>query len=146
VTAGERLAGYEEALSKSHLSLAPELIWQSDYSERSGWDGTMRFLDLPHPPSAILAANYSLTVGSLLALNERGIKIPQGMSFIGFEILELSRVVVPRLHVIATPLEEFGLTASALLYGRIRDGKSGPPAVVRLSTQLQKGESVMSHR
>ena len=106
----------------------------------------MKLLDLPQRPSALLATSYSLTVGSLMALNERGIRIPDEMSFIGFEVLDIGRVMVPRLHVVATPLEELGRSAASLLYGRIKEEGKWPPEVVRLKTRLEKGESVARYR
>jgi LacI family transcriptional regulator len=60
-------------------------IW---YGERpgGGWCGAgHRLLDLPKPPTAILASNNKLLLGVLQAVEERKVAVPKDLSVLGFD-------------------------------------------------------------
>lgn len=78
-----------------------------------------------------------------MAANERHINIPEELSFIGFDDIELTKVIKPPLTVVVQPMDKMGQAAAELIYKRMTGDDSGPfPAILRLKTQLIKRESV----
>ncbi len=52
--------------------------------------------------TAAFVTNYEMTLGALIALNERGIQIPQELSLVGFDNMDLSRIANPSLTIVKT--------------------------------------------
>ena len=90
--------------------------------------------------TGVFVSNYEMTVGAMLALNERGLQIPRELSLIGFDNFELARVVKPRLTIAEQPIEEIGRKAAQLLLEQLQEKK--PPRRVVLDARLRLGDSV----
>ena len=73
----------------------------------------------PERPTAVVCLNYELTVGALIALNESGLRIPEDISFVGFDSLELSQVIKPRLSMVVQPTHEIAVRAADLMRRRL---------------------------
>ncbi|MDK2991443.1 MAG: LacI family transcriptional regulator [Clostridiales bacterium] len=139
----ERLIGYERAYTDYQLNIDAEIIRYGDLHIESGYKLMNELLDLPSPPTAIFAANYYMSIGAIMAANERHINIPEELSFIGFDDMELTKVIKPPLTVVVQPMDKMGQAAAELIYKRMMRDNSGPfPTILRLKTQLIKRESV----
>lgn len=138
-TARARLAGYQDAMREGGCPAPGRLTEHGDYTIEGGYAAMERLL-LHNPElTAVFIANYEMTVGAMLAINERGIAIPDALSLIGFDNLELARVVRPPLTIVEQPLSQMGKTAAALLLEQL-DG--APPRSVVLEARLCPGQSV----
>ncbi|HUF50968.1 MAG TPA: LacI family DNA-binding transcriptional regulator, partial [Longimicrobiales bacterium] len=87
--ARERLRGCVAALQDAGLSLPPELFVAGDFSEASGHAAALALLD--EHPTGLFAANDSMAIGALSALQERGIPVPGEMSVAGFDDIPIAR-------------------------------------------------------
>jgi len=91
-------------------------------------------------PTAVFAFDDAQAVGAMLALQDRGVAVPDAMSVAGFDDIERASLVRPGLTTMAQPIEEIGRLGAEMLIGRIREGASGrtlllpPRLVVRGST------------
>jgi LacI family transcriptional regulator len=85
-----------------------------------------------------------MTLGAIIAANELGIKIPQELSFIGFDNLDLSRIAHPKLTIVTQPLEEIGSQVARIMLDRLAEKNNGVPMKVTLSTTLMMGASVQA--
>ena len=81
------------------------LIAYSDYTVQGGYRQICRLLEENKDMTAVFVTNYEMTLGALIALNERGVRIPEELSIIGFDNLDLSRVANPPLTIVSQPLE-----------------------------------------
>ncbi len=123
VDARERLGGYMAALgNRAHRD--PRLIVDADYQEQGGFDATMQLLDSGVGFTALLAANDQMAFGARLALHERGLRVPQDVSLVGFDDLYFSRYMTPPLTTVHHSAEDLGRQASQALLGLLR-GESG---------------------
>lgn len=117
--ARERLGGYMAALGvKAHRD--PRLIVDADYQEQGGYDAMLRLLDSGVAFTAVLAANDQMAVGARLAMYERGLRVPQDVSLVGFDDLYLSRYLTPPLTTVHHSAQTLGVMASRQLLGLIR--------------------------
>jgi LacI family transcriptional regulator len=87
------------------------------------------------PPTAIFASNDMSAFGAMDAARERGLRIPEDISIIGFDDIPQASFVYPKLTTVRQPLEQMGQIAVKLLLEQIED-QSRPPQRIALATQL----------
>jgi LacI family transcriptional regulator len=136
-----RLVGYRAALAAAGRLAPDELVTVGgEPTIEHGLEAARILLDLAQPPTAILAFNDKMAVGALQAANERGLSVPRDLSLVGFDDLDLSRVVAPPLTTVRQPLEEMARIAVALLL-RLVEGQEIDTLHVELATELVVRES-----
>jgi len=143
-TAEERLKGYCRVHEDYGLPVDGLLVRKGSYDVASGYRQTLELLALPVRPTAVFVTNHEMTFGSVLALNEKSIRIPEDLSFIGFDFQDLAQLYKPPLSIVVQPLQQIGETAAGLLLRRIAGDLAGFPALHRLKTTLIAGASVES--
>ncbi len=111
----ERLRGYHAALGVAGVLPDPELIVESDFEIAGGHIAAAQLLDLPSPPTAIFAFNDQLAIGAMRAARERGLRVPQDLSLVGFDDTAEAEIVTPRLTTVHQPLAEIGRMGVSLL-------------------------------
>jgi LacI family transcriptional regulator len=141
-TAGRRLAGYAAALREAGLPLPQRLVVTGDYTVAGGHRAMLSLLASRPRPTAVYATNYEMTLGAIMALNEKGVRVPADLSFVGFDSLELSAVVKPSLTVVTQPLESIAVSSAELLLRRMAGDWEGFPRTLRLASELHVGQSV----
>lgn len=141
VSADGRLMGYRGALAAVG-QLAPEdyVRFGEEPDVDNGLSIARALLDLRHPPTAIVAYNDKMALGVIQAAAERGLEVPRDLSVVGYDGLELSRAVVPRLTTVRQPLEEMARMGVQLLM-RLIDGREVDTLHVELATKLVIGAS-----
>jgi LacI family transcriptional regulator len=80
--------------------------------------------------TAVFAVTDELAIGAIRALKDEGISVPEGVSIIGFDGIELSNYLIPRLTTIRQPLEEIGEQAALTLHRRINGSYAGGDTVL----------------
>jgi LacI family transcriptional regulator len=68
-----------------------------------------------------------MTIGLLRAVNELGIRVPDEVSLIGFDDLDLGALLTPPLTCISRPTEAQGALAMRLLLRRLKEPEDGAP-------------------
>ena len=140
-TAKERYKGYCAALNDSGIPLDERYVMSGDYDVMNGHDMTLKLLNQKDCPTAIFATNYELTLGSIIALNEKNINIPDEISFIGFDNCELAQVVKPRITIVAQPIPQLGEEVARLILDSIENDQN-KKRTVELKTNLILQNSV----
>jgi len=141
-TAQDRLKGYRRVHEDFGIAIDEDLVLAGDYSVESGYRLMADFLKRPSPPTAVYVTNYEMTLGAVMALNESRVKVPDEISVIGFDNLQLAKVVKPTLSIVVQPIQAISETAAAILLRRLKADRTGFPAIHRLKTELLMGESV----
>jgi LacI family transcriptional regulator len=139
-SARERLAAYQAALADQHIPYDPLLVQPGDFRQSRAYTATHVLLDLPQPPTAIFAANDWSALGVYDAVRDRGLRIPQAISVIGFDDVPQAAHLRPALTTVRQPLAEMGRVAARLLFQYIEDPDQ-PIQQVVLDTQLIIRES-----
>ena len=142
-TSNKRLRGYLDALESADIPPNHEYIFYSDYTVQGGYDAVKRLLQLPTPPSALFITNYELTLGAMIALNELGVNVPEELSVIGFDKLDLFRPIYPNLTVIKQPQHAIGECIANQMLQLLAGGPNNfIHQIITLATQLQDESSV----
>lgn len=134
--AQEREGGYREALTEADVKVDDRLIssgtwFIDDAAVRAG-----ALLDRGVAPTAILATNSFMVIGTLRALRERGLSVPEVISLVCFDDLEWAAEIDPFLTALSQPAYEMGATAMRLLVERITRAYQGPPRELVLEPTL----------
>lgn len=80
-----RLEGFKKILAKSNIDLPNEYVLEGDYSRRSARITGEKLLALKNPPTAIFAASDDMALEVITVAMEKGLKVPQDLSIIGFD-------------------------------------------------------------
>lgn len=120
----QRIEGWRTALAQSGLAAeASDLLWQSDFSSQGGFTTMQSILRSPQVPTAVFVCNDLMCIGALSAAHQAGVQVPQDMSLIGFDDIELARFASPALSTIAQPKHLIGVTAVDMVLERIQGGR-----------------------
>ena len=141
-TSQERLKGYKKSLSNENIKVNPANIIFSDYTIQGGYEGLKKLVEGNDKMTAVFITNYEMTLGAIIAVNELGIKIPEDLSFIGFDNLQLSRIVKPKLTIVDQPLEDIGRSTANLMLKRLQESEPEAKKKIQLMTTLIQRESV----
>ena len=141
-TAQERLEGWKQGLTRNGIEPDETIIAYSDYTVQGGYNAIRQLLEEHKDLTAVFASNYEMTLGVIIAIKELGISLPEQLSLIGFDNIELSQVVTPTLTIVTQPMEEIGNQAATLILDRLSSNKPSSPKTVILPTDLRIGESV----
>ena len=112
------------------------LVQIGSYDFESGYRLFNQFMDMDNPPTALCVTNYDMTLGAVTAAHERGVVLGRDIGFVGFDAIDLCRIVSPPLSIIEQPTELMGLRAGEVLLGRLSGSVQDYPQVVRLKSKL----------
>ena len=110
-----RLQGYEDALKMAGIRIQPELVVNGDYSMETGYECALHLLSLPQPPTAIFATNDQSALGLFQAAQEKGFRIPEDLSVVGFDNIPESAFTKPPLTTVDQSLSLMGYQAAHML-------------------------------
>jgi len=111
----ERLRGYRGALGVAGVMPDPALEIESDFSTAGGRLAAAALLDLDQPPTAIFAFNDMLAIGAMQMARQRGLRVPEDISVVGFDDTFEATIVTPALTTVRQPLAEMGRMGVVLL-------------------------------
>jgi len=140
-----RLNGYRAALVAAGVTPDPALEIPADFSTAAGMKAAAQLLDRRDRPTAIFAFNDNLAVGVLRVARERGIRIPEDLSLVGFDDSEQASLVTPALTTVRQPLAEMGRMAVSLLM-RILDNQRHEALRIELAAKLVVRDSTAPPR
>lgn len=135
-----RMDGYRRALGERGLRPAANRVMHSDFTSPGGYLAAVQLL-AAEPPSAIFAANDMIGLGVLRAAAEQGIRVPDELSVIGFDDIELSRYVYPALTTVGQRIGELGEIAAERLLARIAGSPGAAPTRHVIAPQIVVRES-----
>jgi LacI family transcriptional regulator, galactose operon repressor len=135
-----RIDGYRSALERAEVPIDPALVRHGDFQHEGGFARGGELLDLANPPTAIFAGSDQQAFGVYEAARQRGLRVPQDLSVVGFDDLPVARWVSPPLTTVRQPLAEMGRVAAQVL-GELIEGLPLRSSRVELSTELIVRES-----
>jgi LacI family transcriptional regulator len=111
-----RREGFIASLERKGIRLNPALIEVGDHRMGGGHDAMARMLAGKPRPTAVLASNDLTAIGAMGAIFEQGLGVPQDISVIGFDDIDLSSFTQPPLTTIRVSRPEIARTAFRALY------------------------------
>ena len=81
----DRLEGFKNLMSSKNIDLPDDYVFHGDYSRRSAREGMEKLLSLDEVPTAVFAASDDMALEAMAVVMERGLKVPEDISIIGFD-------------------------------------------------------------
>ena len=143
VTTGrERLEGYRQALHEAGIPLDPALERSGPFTVTSGREIAEQLLDLTPPPDSLFTANNLLTLGTLLAIHDRNLRVPGDIAMVGYDDIQWADLGTVSLTTVTQPAYELGSTAALRLFHRMRNPESqSRHEIILAPTLLVRGSS-----
>ncbi|MEC0125424.1 LacI family DNA-binding transcriptional regulator [Paenibacillus pabuli] len=135
-TARLREEGYMEGIREADLPFDTGLILRTGYRDFSDEVGIDQLLAHQHKPTAIFAANNMLAIGVIRLLRKRGLRVPEDISVVCFDDLDLASAFDPFLTVAAQPAYDFGAIGMQMLIDRIEGKAPEEPQTVIMPSEL----------
>ncbi len=139
-----RYKGYVSALESYHVPFNPDYVCLGVHGEETAQRLTESLLALPEPPTAIFAMSDIQAIGCILAIRAMGLRVPEDISVIGFDDVQLSRYL--DLTTVRQHLERSGYLGMQLLLDMLLTPENVQPrelpaleVVVRSTTQRYRG-------
>jgi DNA-binding LacI/PurR family transcriptional regulator len=131
-----RVTGYRNALTEHDLPIPRGYIQECEFSSEAGYTLAVKFMDKPEPPTALLCGNDLIAFGVIQALKERGHRVPEDVSVIGFDDISLARYSSPPLTTVRQDTFKKGRLAADSLLTRMQNKTDMSPQQIILDTSL----------
>jgi len=110
-TIERRAEGYRMALVDAGLPVSYDLCESANLSTDGGYEACKRLLAGKTPFSAIFCANDEMAIGAMKALREAGLRVPEDVSLVGFDDIDLVEHLAPALTTVRVDKEVLGSVA-----------------------------------
>ncbi len=114
----ERLKGFTAALEAYGLPHDSSPLLSRGFGAKAGYELAQRLLLNKELPTAVFATNDLLALGLLQRFHEEGISIPGQLSVVGYDDIQMAKMISPPLTTIAQPIGEMGRIAVDYLLGK----------------------------
>lgn len=134
----QRKRGYMAALSEYGLPIEEELILQGAFEEEYTYNAMKMFVRFhaQKMPDAFLAGNDLSAIGCIKVLVEEGYQVPEDVSVMGFDDIDIAQYFTPALTTVKNPIARQGVEAVNTLIGLIERNEEG-------SIQMLEGNLVV---
>lgn len=121
-----RLDGYLNSLKKHGILADPKLICRPisasrTYTYENGYRTTMDLIHSGTPFDAVFCISDSIAIGSLRALKDAGIKVPEQVSVVGFDGLSIGQYLTPSLTTLKQPVDEMAEASMQALFSMMKE-------------------------
>jgi LacI family transcriptional regulator len=139
-TSSERLQGFEEAFAARGLRRDPALTVAGDSQAETAHRAVLDLFRQPEPPTGLVVLNNAMTIGTMRALRDLGLRVPGDVALVCYDDFEWADLFEPRLSAIAQDVVTMGDTAVEMLLQRL-DGDEGPARKLRIPTAFNHRNS-----
>ncbi len=93
------------------------------FSVEEGKQAMQELLALPERPTAVFVAGDQMAIGAIDAIHEVGLRIPEDLSVVGYDDIELAKFITPKLTTVRQDTDTIGQHAANLLIEQIVNKK-----------------------
>lgn len=117
----KRLTGYRQALEEYGICYRPEYVFEGQIEFESGVELAQKLIEKKLPTTAVVCAADILAMGAMKGVSNHGLRIPEDISIVGFDDLEMSKYLIPGLTTVKQQISLKGQKAVELLLKHIED-------------------------
>ncbi|ARU64744.1 transcriptional repressor PurR [Histophilus somni] len=140
-TAVMRYQGFEKAMQEANLAINPDWIMEGFFEPEDGYECMNKILVQDKLPTAVFCCNDVMALGAISAIGEKGLKVPDDISVIGYDNIHASRFFSPPLTTIHQSKSRLGVQAINLLFKRISE-KGKEHEIIEIYPELVIRKSV----
>lgn len=117
----ERIQGFRRAMAEANLSVNEDWILEGNFECDTAVLAADKILAMDSKPTAIFCLNDTMALGLMSRLQQRGVRIPDEISVIGYDNIELAEYFSPPLTTLHQPKRRVGKNAFEILLERIKN-------------------------
>lgn len=136
VCSRERLDGYRTAMARAGLPVDDRWIRYGNFYPGDGRTGAAELLELADPPTAIFAGSDQQATGVYAEARHRGIRLPEELSVVGFDDVQLCQWLVPELTTVRQPMADMARVAARMVLDAVGPWRPERVPSVELATEL----------
>jgi DNA-binding LacI/PurR family transcriptional regulator len=142
-----RHRGFEEAIARHDLPMRPQWRADGDFTIDGGREATLKVMDLPvdRRPTAIAVDSLVEAIGTLSALRELGLTVPDDVSVMAIDEHLMAAQLTPPMTTLRLPQRELGKRAADMLFDVIA-GKPGARVIVEDPVEIVERQSTAPPR
>jgi len=110
----------------AQLGLEPGLVIEADFTGAFGARATHELLDHPYAPTAIIYANDIMAIAGISATMDRGKRVPQDISIVGFDDIPLAPYIMPPLTTVRQDVFRWGSECARTLVAIVEGSQPTP--------------------
>lgn len=138
-----RVSSFHKTAAELGLDVPDEYIRQAAYRDTVGtYTETEKLLDLKNPPTCILYPDDFACYGGMNAISERGLKIPDDISIVGFDGIRIARHIEPKLTTLKQDTRQLGAKAAEKVISLIEYPKTTLIEQIVVEGEVYTGNSV----
>ncbi|MEX5294497.1 LacI family DNA-binding transcriptional regulator [Kocuria sp. CPCC 205268] len=135
-----RAEGYAAAMTAAGLE--PLVVaGHGATTEEDGYVAAVRLLDTAPGTTAVLAANDTMAMGALAAAGERGLRVPQDLSVVGYDDSPIASTHLLRLTTVDSRSAQIGAVAAERLMARIGGSPGAAPPLLLAPELVVRGST-----
>lgn len=135
--AAARRDGIRDAMEAAGLNSSDLRVIETHYSVDHGASAFRELLAAAPFPTAVFCGNDVLAVGAIRMAREMNIAVPDRVSIVGFDDIELAEIAVPPLSTVHVPHREMGRRAAQALVGLLEEGRQIVPTELSATLVLR---------
>lgn len=139
-----RWHGYRRCLRDHGIPYDPGLVLQSQYTLNKGQEALKTLFSLKDSPTAVFCSNDLLAIGAMEGARELGIRLPEDLSIVGFDGIEIGSFVTPRLTSIRQQGYEMGALGAEILLDQIRGDSQNAVHKILNTSLVQRGSTALA--
>ncbi len=122
----DRLQAYREGLERHGLENDPSLLVLITSTPQGGASALDQLLALSSPPTAVMFTNPPPTIGAIKRAIQRGLRIPDDLSIIGYDNADVRHSVFPSFSAVCQDAAHIGRLAATAVMKRVMDRNLQP--------------------
>ncbi len=135
-----RYRGAMEALAAANIPFDEERYVDTRFSLRGAYDTARGFFAMKPDTTAVFAMSDTVAMGVIRALQDMGRRVPQDVSVVGYDGIEIGKYFIPRLTTVMQPINEIARESVAMLMDMLEHGEA--PRHITVDAELIVRESV----
>ena len=138
-TTRHRYQGCLDAFTEHAIAFDPQLDYEDvRFSYGDGYRAACNLLDRGRKFSALFAMSDVMAIGAIRALNDRGLKVPEDVSVMGFDGLQIGEFMLPRLSTVCQNTAELAKHSLEMLLENIASPRKPRYETVDVTVQLKE--------
>ncbi|MBD0785345.1 HTH-type transcriptional repressor PurR [Vibrio sp. Y2-5] len=117
----ERIAGFRRAMEEANLVVNDNWILEGNFECDTAVLAADKIIAMDKMPTAVFCFNDTMALGLMSRLQQKGVRVPDDISVIGYDNIELAEYFSPPLTTIHQPKRRVGKNAFEILLERIKD-------------------------